>query len=80
MSNKDALDNLAHDVRNALTVILFVAQKMGQNAKEMNIQAKRMKNAWERYEKEVRGCPYAGKDGAECKLCQRPNTKSTKKN
>lgn len=64
---KDILDNLAHDVVNALTCIFFVAQKMGQNAKEINAQAKRMKDAWEVFECEARKCLYAGKEGAKCK-------------
>lgn len=76
MTKADALDDLAHDVRNALTVIFLVAQKMGQNAREINTQAKRIKDAWDKYEDEVRKCLYAGKDGAKCKLCKRPDTQS----
>ena len=74
---KDILDHLAHDIRNALTVIFFVAQKMGQNSKEMNIQAKRMKTAWDKYEREVRQCPFAGREGAKCKDVPHSRTDTT---
>ena len=77
---KDILDNLAHDVRNALTVIFFIAQKMGTNAKKINEQAKRMKDAFDLFENEIRECPYAGQDGSKCKLCKKPDSQGKKEN
>ena len=64
MSERDILDNLVDNLRNALIII-------AGHAKAVIQQVDRIQLAWDRLEKEIRGCPYAGKDGAKCKLIKR---------
>lgn len=63
-SERDILDNLADDLRNALVIL-------GNTPKVIIFQVDRMQLAWNKLEKEIRRCPYAGKDGAKCKLVRK---------
>jgi len=64
--NANAVDDLMHELRNALTIIGGQAQQLSVSSMYFKAQARRMQRAIETFEKQTRKCPYAKEKGAKC--------------
>lgn len=69
----DVIDDLAHEIDNALICIALAIKQFNWGVSELETQHGRIKDAWGKYKQDVRKCPYAGLNGAMCKFVKKEN-------